>query len=143
VLVVDVLASIYLRYYSFHFYRTSILQSLTVFPPRPINLLTTHRSPSKTLTYWHRPHTSKHRLPILFIHGIGIGLYPYINFLADINAEQGINEPDGELGIIAVEIMPVSFRITNEIMLKEKMCEEIHCILKSHRWEKFVLVSHS
>lgn len=50
---------------------------------------------------------------------------------------------DGELGIIAVEIMPVSFRITGEALQKDEMCHEIHCILKAHGWEKFVLVSHS
>ena len=50
---------------------------------------------------------------------------------------------DGQLGIIAVEIMPVSFRITNQALEKDDMCKEIHSILKKHGWEKVVLVSHS
>lgn len=53
------------------------------------------------------------------------------------------DRPDGELGIIAVEIMPVSLRITGEALRREEMCQEILCILKEHKWEKFVLVSHS
>jgi hypothetical protein len=110
---------------------------------RPFTLLTPHRSLAKTLTYWHRPHSSKTRLPILFIHGIGIGLYPYINLLAEVNLEDATDGSDGELGIIAVEIMAVSFRITSEALDKEAMCQEIDCILKAHGWEKFVLVSHS
>jgi hypothetical protein len=80
-------------------------------------------------------------LPILFIHGIGVGLYPYINFLADVNA--GEDSSDGQVGIIAIEIMSVSSRITAEALLKDEMCSEVHCILKAHGWEKFVLVSHS
>ena len=141
--VVDTLASGYLRYHSFNFHRTSLLQSLAIFPLRPIALFTAHSSPAQTLTYWHRPHTSKTRLPILFIHGIGIGLYPYINFLADLNAEQLVDGPDGQLGIIAVEIMPVSNRITGEALLKDKACEEVSRILEAHGWDKVVLVSHS
>lgn len=50
---------------------------------------------------------------------------------------------DGELGIIAVEIMPVSLRITGEALRREEMCQEILCIVKEHKWKKFVLVSHS
>lgn len=141
--VVDTVTSGYLRCYSFNFYRTSLLQSLTVFPLRPLTLFTTCYSPAKTLTYWYRPHNSKTRLPILFIHGIGIGLYPYINFLADLNAQDREDAVDGQLGIIAVEIMPVSFRITGEAMMKGEMCEEVHRILEAHGWDKVVLVSHS
>ncbi|WZH42156.1 uncharacterized protein QYS62_003146 [Fusarium acuminatum] len=143
VFVVDTLASIYLRYYSFGFHRTSLFQFLAVFPTRLLTLFTTYRSPAKTLTYWYRPHTSRTRLPVLFIHGIGVGLYMYIPFLADLNAEDSKDPSDGQVGIIAIEIMPISSRITAEAMLKDEMCEEVHCILKAHKWERFILVSHS
>lgn len=79
----------------------------------------------------------------MFIHGIGVGLYPYINFLADLNAEDSKDPLDGQIGIIAIEIMPISSRITTQAMLKDEMSEEISCILKAHGWERFVLVSHS
>lgn len=130
-------------YYSFSFYRASLNRFPTVFPFRPFTLFATNRSPANTLTYWHRPHTSKTRLPVLFIHGIGIGLYPYVNFLAELNDEDNMDISDGQLGIIAVEIMPVSFRITGKALQKEEMCEEINDIIKSHGWERFVLISHS
>ncbi|KAH7471302.1 hypothetical protein FOMA001_g12992 [Fusarium oxysporum f. sp. matthiolae] len=97
VFVVDTLASIYLRYYSFDFHRTSLFQFLAVFPTRLLILFTTCRSPAKTLTYWYRPHTSRTRLPILFIHGIGVGLYMYIPFLADLNAEDSKDPSDGQI----------------------------------------------
>ncbi|KAH6880396.1 hypothetical protein B0T10DRAFT_463956 [Thelonectria olida] len=142
VFIVDTAASIYLRYYSFDFHRTSLSQFLSIFPLRPLALFTAYRSPAKTLTYWYRPHTSKSRLPIVFIHGIGIGLYPYIPFLADLNAKNG-EDSDEQVGIIAIEILPISSRITAAAMLKDETREEVYCILKAHDWERFALVSHS
>ena len=115
----------------------------TVFPFRPLSLLSPHTTPAKTVTYWHRPHTSKARLPVLFIHGIGIGLYPYVNFLAEMNHATKANAMDDDVGIIAIEIMPISFRITHAALGKEEMCMEIMKIIKKHNWEKFVLVTHS
>jgi pimeloyl-ACP methyl ester carboxylesterase len=143
VFVVATIACISLRYHSFNFHRTSFSQFFTSFPLRLFTLFTTCTSHANSLTYWHRPHTSKTRLPILFIHGIGVGLYPYINFLADINAHVAGNSLDGQVGIIAIEIMSVSSRITYEAMLKDEMCDEIRRILTAHEWEKCVLVSHS
>jgi hypothetical protein len=78
---------------------------------------------------------------VLFIHGIGVGLYPYTRFLGDL-INEGATE-DGEIGIIALEIMPVSSRITHQSLEKNAMVGEIWEILKCHGWSRFVLVSHS
>ena len=85
--MVDTLTSIALAYHKFDFHRAPLKRAFSVFPYRPHNILSPKKSPSSTLTYWHREHTSKTRLPILFIHGIGIGLYPYVNFLAEVNED--------------------------------------------------------
>lgn len=139
---IDALTHIYMRYYSFHFYRLALSRFFTVFPPRPLTLLTSYTTPTKTLSYWHRPHTSKSRLPVLFIHGIGIGLWTYAPFLAELNRLQ--EEPvDGQVGVIAIEIMPISFRLTLAALSREEMTNEILKIIQSHGWTKFVLVSHS
>lgn len=130
-------------FHSFQFNRLPIRRFLTVFPFRPFTLLTTHKTPTKTLSYWHRPHTSSNRLPVLFIHGIGIGLYPYVNFLAQINQARGEINNNGDIGIIAIEIMPVSFRLTHAALEKNQMCDEIKRILLKHGWQRVVLVSHS
>lgn len=129
--------------HSFHFHRLGLRRYFTVFPFRPITLLTTHKSSAKTLTYWHRQHTSKENLPVLFIHGIGIGLYPYVNFLSHINSRDNQCNGDSQIGIIAIEIMPISFRITHAALERDQMCDEIHTILQQHGWEKVILVSHS
>jgi hypothetical protein len=135
-------------YKGYSFYRTKLSRFLCIFPSRPPTLLVgSHLSPAKSLTYWHRPHTSRTRLPVLFIHGIGIGLYPYATFLADLASGEAGSDTgptdDGQVGVIAIEIMAISARITAQALSSDEMCEDIHRILKKHGWEKFVLVSHS
>ncbi|UJO19568.1 uncharacterized protein CLAFUR5_09913 [Fulvia fulva] len=142
---VDFLAYVRLSINGYHFHRQSYSSFFELFPLRPIALTATKRSPAKHITYWHRPHTSKTRLPMVFIHGIGIGLYPYVNFFKDLNEHVDDCKPDddGQVGVIAVEIMAISFRLTHQIMGKDEMCRELLKILDFHGFEKFVLVSHS
>jgi pimeloyl-ACP methyl ester carboxylesterase len=144
---VDFLTYVKLLIHGFHFHRAPISRFFNLFPLRPQTLLATHTSPAKHITYWHRPHTSATKLPIVFIHGIGIGLYPYTNFLKELNSTSGVetNDPNDQVGIIAIEIMPVSFRITHHALNREEMCAEIDQILVQHFGlkQKFVLVSHS
>jgi pimeloyl-ACP methyl ester carboxylesterase len=142
---VDFLTICRLQFYGFHFHRTALSRFLTLFPLRPVTLLSRRRSPVKHLTYWHRPHTSRTKLPIVFVHGIGIGLYPYVDFLKELNSASGIEGGgvDDQVGIIAVEIMPVSFRITHEALGKEEICDEIQAIVEHHGFGKYVLVAHS
>ncbi|KAL8691846.1 MAG: hypothetical protein Q9218_003024 [Villophora microphyllina] len=129
-----------LIWYLFH--RVSLKRSLTVFPPRPLTLLTSHTTPARTLSYWHRRHTSNNRVPVLFIHGIGIGLWTYAPFLAQLTSSED-DQADGDVGVIAIEIMPVSFRITHAALTKEEMKDEILQIVRSQGWTKFCLAAHS
>ncbi|EDN93609.1 hypothetical protein SS1G_09476 [Sclerotinia sclerotiorum 1980 UF-70] len=95
------------------------------------------------ISYWHRPHTSKTKLPVVFIHGIGIGLYPYTKFLDELNSSTGT--PDDHIGILALEIMNISFRLTHSALSREETALEIFQIIGQHFGpnQKFVLVSHS
>ena len=142
VALVDTITYLRLVFNGFQFYRLPLSRFLTVFPFRIITLTSFRTTSSNTLTYWHRPHTSKTHDPILFLHGIGIGLHPYVSFLASINKSQP-SPSDGQIGIIAIEIMPVSFRLTGEIPTQATLCSEITRILDSHAWDKFVLSAHS
>ncbi|KAL8788667.1 MAG: hypothetical protein Q9213_001595 [Squamulea squamosa] len=142
VFTVDALAHFCLRFQSFHFYRLPLKRFATVFPPRPLTLLTTHVTPATTVSYWHRPHKSKSRLPILFVHGIGIGLFTYASFLTQLNRHKD-DIVDGETGVLAIEIMPISFRLTHASLDRDEMKAEILKIVLSHGWSKFVLVAHS
>lgn len=142
---VDFLTYCKLCWNGYHHHRQPLSQFFALFPFRPVALTALHRSPVTHLSYWHRPHTSKKRLPVLFIHGIGIGLYPYVDFLDDLihKVDESSVEDDGQIGIIALEIMPVAFRITHSALSKEAMCSEINVILRHHGWKDVVLVAHS
>ena len=86
-MLVDTLTAAYLRYNGFFLYRTHLRSSLAIFPPRFASFFTRQISSASDLSYWYRPHKSKTRLPILFIHGIGIGLMPYTQWLVEINKQ--------------------------------------------------------
>ena len=139
--MVDSITHVYLRFHSFQFYRSSPLHSVSIIPPRPQAFVAAHRSPAKDVSYWYHPHTSRTELPILFFHGIGVGLYPYTEFLKDLN--QGRRPEDGEIGVLAIEILPISSRITAPMPPKEELCRRYRAILDHHGYDKFVLASHS
>ena len=144
VALVDSITYLYMQFAGFQFYRLRLSRFLTVFPFRMLTLSSMRTTPSNTLSYWYLPHTSKTRRPILFIHGIGIGLYPYVNFLKAINKAQRMSDPTGgQIGILAIELMPISFRITGEMPSQDQLCSEILSILNKHGWDSFALMSHS
>lgn len=143
----DFLTCMKLLFHGFEFHRTSLTRSFTLFPFRWQTLFARHRSPAKYTTYWYRPHASTTKLPVVFIHGIGIGLYPYTNFLGELNSATDVGSKNSgeQVGILAIEIMPVSFRITHHALSRRDMCAEIDQILLKHFGpeQKFVLASHS
>jgi hypothetical protein len=47
------------------------------------------------------------------------------------------------VGIIAVEIMPISCRIGPTAMSAAQTRDEIKTILKAHEWDEVVIVGHS
>jgi len=141
IFVVDTLTHTYLRFHRFQFYRASVSHTVKILPPRPHAFVASHHSTSHDISYWHRPHTSTTELPILFLHGIGVGLYPYMEFLKEMN--QGRRKEDGDIGILAVEILSISSRLTSPILPRAAMCEQLRDILDHHQYHKFVMVSHS
>ena len=44
------------------------------FPPRPWSLLS-ERTPEPAFSYWYRPHRSKTKQPVVFLHGIGVRMH--------------------------------------------------------------------
>ncbi|KAJ8102386.1 hypothetical protein POJ06DRAFT_249567 [Lipomyces tetrasporus] len=141
IIVVDNITFFSMLFHGFHFHHSSPLRCLAVFPPRLQTLISAHRSPVKNFTYYHRPHTARDKLPILLIHGIGVGLYPYVNFLAELNQRRPGEE--GDIGIIAIEILQVSSRITEPVLAREEICNQIKSILDHHGLKKVVLLTHS
>lgn len=127
-------------------YRRTRVAGPWVLPPRPATLLAGGRSPAKSLSYWYRPHTSKTRLPVLFIHGIGIGSWPYVDTLEAIAKQSGTaqhNSADGDVGVLAIELLPICSRLTQPILQREAFISQITAILGAHDYSNFVLASHS
>lgn len=144
--MVDILTHFWLLFHKFSFYRTPLQPArISVFPPRPQTIFTRHVSASSNLSYWHRPHSSSKHRPILFLHGIGVGLNTYVSFLQDLNASSESDERDGDVGILALELLPISFRITHPLPRREEFCLQLKVILESHQEfaHGFTLVAHS
>lgn len=68
-----------------------------------------------------------------------------MRFLSDLSSNRGgTYDPNDQIGVLAVEIMPVSFRLTHHALPREEMCAEISAIVSRHFGDrKFVLASHS
>lgn len=114
-------------------------------PQRWHTLLANRVSESPHISYWYRRHTSKTRLPILFIHGIGVGIFTYVGFLRALAAglDASSDEAEGQVGIIALELTSISARICDSAADTSHMRHEIHKILNRHGWSNFVLAAHS
>ncbi|KAF8259394.1 Alpha/Beta hydrolase protein [Lactarius quietus] len=137
VCLVDTSVSISLHFKGFTHHNTR--KWFHAFPPRPL-LAFFSRSSSDTVTnipYWYRPHRSSTKLPVVFIHGIGIGLYPYVPFLSELAAQ------DPDVGIIAIEILPISMHITAPPLERDVMCAAITRILDAHGLHRVVVAGHS
>ncbi|ROV95916.1 hypothetical protein VSDG_05125 [Cytospora chrysosperma] len=119
--------------------RTNLLD---VFPARPLASLgrMLRQSPSDELSYWYRgpqraDPSSPTTLPVVFLHGIGIGLYPYVPFLSSLPSTSAV---------LAVEILPISMRLTKtNILARPDFIRHLKKILQHHGIDDFVLIGHS
>jgi pimeloyl-ACP methyl ester carboxylesterase len=137
----DIYAALVMWYNSYYHYAAK--GWFTSFPFRPQTIFSKHRSSAKHISYWYRPHTSKTKLPILYIHGIGI-LHTYGDFFAEIATRVDQNsKEDGQIGIIVLEILPISFRITHAALTPDDMRAEIQSIIDQQGWSRFVLTANS
>ncbi|KAJ3902768.1 hypothetical protein F5879DRAFT_962740 [Lentinula edodes] len=138
VALVDLITSTKLSFMGFHHYSNPS----RIFPPRLFHIFTTP-SPSATthFSYWYRPHKSPTRDPIIFIHGIGIGLYPYLPFFQDLITAT----PDQ--GLLLIELLPISMHISsppaNSLLPRESLLHGLYTTLDSLGISRAVLASHS
>jgi pimeloyl-ACP methyl ester carboxylesterase len=137
--IVDLVTYFRLRYHGLKFHAQAKAHSQSVIPLRPQSLFIEKRSVAR-LSYWYRPHTAENKLPVIFLHGIGIGLWPYVSYLSGLN--KGFPK-DEKIGIIALEILPVSFRLTGAPLSQAEFISEITLILEEHGWDQFAVVGHS
>lgn len=143
--MIDITTHFFLLTKGYQFHRSSLSRSLHTFPPRPQVFLTKYKSPSAKLTYWFRPNTSTTKRPIVLLHGIGVGLGPYFKLLGQLaqNSKREGETDDGVPAIIAIEILPISSRMTSHVLSGQEFCLEMEKVLAFYGIEDFTLASHS
>ncbi|KAK1566272.1 uncharacterized protein LY79DRAFT_584884 [Colletotrichum navitas] len=146
--LLDTLMTLYLLSQGYRYYRQPPSTFFKIFPLRIINLLPFAHSATNGMSYWCRPHRSTTKRPIVFLHGLGIGLIPYMFWLHTIPKD---------VGILAVEMLPVSSRITTyPLASTPELCDMIaKCVAQQRAsqtatypgekgaWDDFVLIGHS
>ncbi|KAG6042100.1 hypothetical protein E4U41_005648 [Claviceps citrina] len=137
---VDMATHFTLSWHGFRYYARSFELSWATFPPRPQEMLAKRRSPEPELGYWFKPHSCPDQRPLVFWHGIGVGLWTYVPFLIQAGTTAGL----GDVGLIVPEVLPISFRLTQSPPRKDELLRMIARIVDHHQgWEMFTLVSHS
>ncbi|ROV91536.1 hypothetical protein VMCG_09454 [Cytospora schulzeri] len=140
--LVDTATHTHMLWNGFQFWPCSLRTNLIdVFPARPLASLgrMLRHSPSDELSYWYRaPRSvdpSSTTLPVVFLHGIGIGLYPYVPFLSSLPSTSAV---------LALEILPISMRLTKtNILARPDFLRQLKKILQHHGIDEFVLIGHS
>ena len=139
----DLQFSFLMMLYGYQFHSLSLSRFLSSLPLRPFSFLTQYRSLSSNISYWHSEHTAKDHLPVLFLHGIGVGLHYYLDFFREFLNSSKPRGVQGHIGLIAIELLPVSARLTHPALSQEVMASQILTILDHHGWGKCVLMTHS
>lgn len=81
VAMVDSYTSTRLSLLGFKHYSPQEAQWHRTFPPRPILYLLSRRAPEGVaFPYWHRPHKSSTKLPLVFMHGIGVSTFLHFSY---------------------------------------------------------------
>lgn len=86
------------------------------------------------MSYFYRPHKSSIHNPIVLVHGVGVGLSPYIPLLLMLPKD---------VGILAIEILPVSSRITPGLPLAADQMRELGDIVAQQDFDNFTLIGNS
>ncbi|CAE7100927.1 unnamed protein product [Rhizoctonia solani] len=120
-----------LLYFGFTHYASPV----PIFPPRPHTLFSS-TSPSPQLSYWYKPGDTK-QTPLVFLHGIGIGLFPYLPLLISYSKSHP-NTP-----IIVPELLSISSRITRPPLSGPEFLSSLKSIFHKHHIERYNLAAHS
>lgn len=137
--IVDLATHFQLSQRGFQYHAQPEPHARSVIPLRIQSLFTERRSTSQ-LSYWYRPHTATDKLPLVFFHGIGIGFWPYTKCLGYINMACA---DDDQIGIIALEYLPVSSRLTDPPLTQAEFLAQITLLVDAHGWDEFAVLGHS
>ncbi|KAH7317492.1 hypothetical protein B0J17DRAFT_622110 [Rhizoctonia solani] len=111
--------------------------SVHTFPPR-LHTFFSSPSPATQLSYWYKPaRNSKSATPFLFLHGIGIGVLPYLPLIISYSK----THPDAP--IIVPELLSISGRITRPPLSLHEFQSALEAIFQKHKVSQYNLAAHS
>lgn len=91
IFIVDTFGVIGMYFLGYTFYRTKRSNFFRIFPFRPLGLLARHESAARDhMSYFVRPHKSTTKRPVLFIHGVGVGVAQNLLYLNTIPKDVGV-----------------------------------------------------
>ncbi|KAF5322172.1 hypothetical protein D9619_001076 [Psilocybe cf. subviscida] len=131
VCLVDTYTSVALLLLGFTHYTPRPAHYARCFPPRPILWLVSQKAPEGVVTpFWcRRHHSSSSAHSIVFLHGVGIGLYPYIPFVRTL-----ISSATPGAGIVLPELLPICMHMTpRAVPPRAEMLVSLDIILESMR----------
>ncbi|PCH39784.1 alpha/beta-hydrolase [Wolfiporia cocos MD-104 SS10] len=132
--VFDLDACITMRRLGFNHFR--IKDWAMCFPLR-IQTILSRPSPCPTVGYWYRSHRSSTKDPVIFLHGVGVGLFPYLDFIRNLAAA------DPDVGIIVIEDLPISSHITPSRLRRKEFIAALTRIMDHHALPRASLIGHS
>lgn len=134
---IDSITAVALYAMGFRFYRQKRSKFFRQFPVRPLGLLAFKEAAAPGhLSFWARPHRSVTRRPVIFIHGVGVGLFSYLEFVRTIPRE---------VGVLAVELMPIAGRLCEAMPSARDIAMSIAAALEQlgPEFDDCVFVAHS
>ncbi|KAF9549826.1 hypothetical protein CPC08DRAFT_769006 [Agrocybe pediades] len=142
VCIVDTYTIIVLLLMGFKHYTPPSFSSSTrsydnrAFPPRPLlsTWLFSNKGPKGAMMpYWYRPHrcSGEKKMPVVFLHGIGIGLYPYLSFFRKLISLFATDSDAGSVGMVIPELLPICMHMTpRTVPNRQAMLDSLEIILE-------------
>ncbi|KAI9343590.1 Alpha/Beta hydrolase protein [Obelidium mucronatum] len=78
------------------------------------------------------------KLPVVFLHGIGCGLFQYVIFIYSILSQTEYSRP-----VFVLEFPHVSMRLVDHVPSTEQTVSEIESMLDAHGFSKAHIIGHS
>ena len=104
----------------------------------------TYYSSSTNLIYLYKINKKSDKIPVMFIHGFGIGIIPYINNIIEISKDTTIICPILP-NISNVYFHPLKWNISKNDFFPELnlLFQEFDDILENHKLTKINIMAHS
>jgi hypothetical protein len=108
------------------------------------NGFTKYYSKKTNICYWSNKSASPNNIPLIFLHGLGIGIIPYLDFIINMSHDRIVICPVLP-NISNIYFHPLKFNLQKNDFFPsfDIIYQEIDEIIKLHKIVKFDIMSHS